>query len=124
MQTTFLNTIFKLQNTNHTSSTGNGHCSPPPPPPPNPSLDISRDKGGNECCPLRHRFSNEWWGGGGSLNHFSHSDCVYISLIFNKKFLVVNCVPKFWEPMLIRSKFNFPIGNPHHIPKITLLDSQ
>ena len=37
----------------------------------------------------------------------------------------MNCVPKFWEPMLIRSKFNnFPIGNPHRIPKITLLDSQ
>ena len=32
MQTTFLNAIFKLQNKNHTSSTGNGHCSPPPPP--------------------------------------------------------------------------------------------
>ena len=62
MQTTFsnTNTIFKLQNKNQTSSTGNGHC-----PPPQWSLDISHDKGGNECCPLHHWFSNEWWGGGG-----------------------------------------------------------
>ena len=78
----FLNTIFKLQNKNHTSSMGNGHCSPP-----QRSLDISCDKGGNECCPLRHQFSNE--------PPSSLTLCVYfIDYFIERNLLFVNCVPK------------------------------